>query len=280
MLHGDVNMTRLLLEHGADPSQNTNHAWSVLHTAAALRRAKATEELARQKLEKQKRDQRDFKRQERRKAAEAKNAKNAAGAVAQPERRPRVSREEFEEAKRKRKEEKAQQAEEDVKADSDAQTNEELSEQLLRVLLEGPGAKTLNINGKDERGRTALDVALLVGNIKGGKVLAAHGGRTHKFGFPNEKGWNGTARHNGRDLEQPPMTDGRYCWAGWACADLHRAVFEGELRTVRDILHVLSEPAFSHIIDVNAEDMAGLTPLVLHLLSRSHPLPKKAIAAH
>ena len=203
MLHGDVNMTRLLLEHGADPSQNNNHAWSVLHTAAALRRAKASEELARLKLEKQKRDHRDFKRQERRKAAEAKNAKNADGAAAQPERRPRVSREEFEEAKRKRKEEKAQQAEEDVKADSDAQTNEELSEQLLRVLLEGPGAKTLNINGKDERGRTALDVALLVGNIKGGKVLAAHGGRTHKFGFPNEKGWNGTAHYNGRDLEQP-----------------------------------------------------------------------------
>jgi predicted nucleic acid-binding Zn-ribbon protein len=269
VLHGDVNMTRLLLEHGADPSQNTNHAWSVLHTAAALRRAKATEELSRLKLEKQKRDHRDFKRQERRKAAEAKNAKNVDGAVAQTERRPRVSREEFEEAKRKRKEDKAQQAEKDVKADSDAQTNEELSEQLLRVLLEGPGAKTLNINGKDERGRTALDVALLVGNIKGGKVLAAHGGRTHKFGFPNEKGWNGTAHHHPQWTRSGAAADkmtnhGRYCWAGCVCADLHRAVFEGELRTVRDILSVLSEPAFSHIIDVNAEDMAGFTPLVLY----------------
>ena len=67
---------------------------------------------------------------------------------------------------------------------------------------------------------------------------------------------------------------GRYCWAGCVCADLHRAVFEGELRTVRDILNVLSEPAFSHIIDVNAEDMAGLTPLVLYLLSRGAPITR------
>ena len=71
---------------------------------------------------------------------------------------------------------------------------------------------------------------------------------------------------NSRDLKQWLITNHGWFLLGCVCADLHRAVFEGELRTVRDILHVLSEPAFSHIIDVNAEDMAGLTPLVLLLL--------------
>jgi hypothetical protein len=51
-------------------------------------------------------------------------------------------------------------------------------------------------------------------------------------------------------------------------SDLHRAVFDGELRTVKDILKVLSEPDFRGSIDVNGRDKAGLTPLVLTDLTR------------
>jgi ankyrin repeat protein len=187
VLQGDVNMTRLLLEHGADPSQNTNHAWSVLHTAAAIRRAKTLEDLVAQRQEKLKRDLRD------RKEGPRKLRKVAKGTVPERVPRPRLTRQEFEEAERKRKEEKAQQLAEDEKADVSAQTNEGVSEQMLKLLLENPASKALlNVNGKDERGRTALDIALLVGNLKGATVLAAHGGRTHKFGFPDGKGRNGT----------------------------------------------------------------------------------------
>jgi ankyrin repeat protein len=50
----------------------------------------------------------------------------------------------------------------------------------------------MNVNVKDERGRTALDVALLVGNVKGAKVLAQYGAKKSKFGAPNSKGWTGT----------------------------------------------------------------------------------------
>jgi hypothetical protein len=191
VLQADVNMTRLLLDAGADPSQGTNHAWSVLHTAAALRRAKTTEERTWKQREKLRKDRRDLRKKEQQmKAAWAAASAAASGTPVPPagERPPRLTRKEFEAAELKRKEEKVQEIEEENRADSCALTNEEVSAELLSLLC---GHRGVNFKAKDERGRTALDVALLVGNIKGARVLAAHGAKKSKFGAPNGKGWTG-----------------------------------------------------------------------------------------
>jgi hypothetical protein len=52
-------------------------------------------------------------------------------------------------------------------------------------------------------------------------------------------------------------------------------VFDGELRTVKDILKVMSVPDFCGLIDINGLDKAGLSPLVFTSLTRpwlSRPL--------
>lgn len=183
VLNGDVQMTRLLLENGADPSQNTNHAWSVLHTAAALRRARTGEELVKEK-------QAHVGRQKL-KADRARGIYTMQEASEKKSKPKRLSPEELEAAKKKRKEERAKQAEDEQKTDVAAQSYEDISANLLSLLFEFAADK-LDVNGTDERGRTALDVALLVGNLKAAKILSAHGGRKRRFAYPDSRGWNGT----------------------------------------------------------------------------------------